>query len=219
MKMHFQCWLNLVDEEAETSNRRWCPPVAVVPIPICTGGASRTGPVKATVCFRCKHRCHLKTMTTKVSSKLKTQKQQANAFFHLLPLPVFWTWFQDHILWTDWSFNSRVSSNVWSKARLSFFSVFVVAAYAIMIFYWSLADYQLYVNFRYTAKWFNYTYACVCSFKNSFPIQAVGEYWAESPLLHSRTCWLSVLNIALHLLFGAVVLFSGSTYLFKIPCL
>lgn len=83
----------------------------------------------------------------------------------------------------------------------------------------SLVDYQSYVNFRYTAKWFNYTYACVYSFKNSFPIQAVGEYWAESPLLHSRTCWLSVLNIALHLLFGAVVLFSGSTYLFKVPYL
>lgn len=149
MKMHFQCWLNLVDEETETSKRQWCPPEAVVPGPVCTGGASRTGPMKATVHFRSKHRCHLKTMTTKASSKPNAQKQQANALFHPLRLPAFWTWFQDHILYMDWSFNSQVSSNVWSKARLSFFfSVFVVVAYVIMIFYfiknfifyWSLVD-------------------------------------------------------------------------------
>ena len=151
MKMHFQCWLNLVDEETETSKRQWCPPEAVVPGPVCTGGVSRTGPMKGSVHFRSKHRCHLKTMTTKASSKPKAQKQQANALFHPLRLPAFWTWFQDHILYMDWSFNSQVSSNVWSKARLSFFfffSVFVVVAYVIMIFYfiknfifyWSLVD-------------------------------------------------------------------------------
>ena len=43
------------------------------------------------------------------------------------------------------------------------------------------------VNFRWTGKGLNHTYACIHSPPNSPPIQAATSHWAEFPLLHSRS--------------------------------
>ena len=51
-------------------------------------------------------------------------------------------------------------------------------------FYWSLVDLQCCVSFRYTAKWISYTYTYIHSL-DSFPTQAIAEYWVESPVLPS----------------------------------
>ena len=46
-------------------------------------------------------------------------------------------------------------------------------------------DLQCCVCFRYTAKWFSYTY--IYSFSGSFLIQVITEYWADFPVLYSRS--------------------------------
>ena len=38
------------------------------------------------------------------------------------------------------------------------------------VLHWSIVDKQCCVSFRCTAKWFSYTYTCIYSFSNSFPI-------------------------------------------------
>ena len=53
-------------------------------------------------------------------------------------------------------------------------------------FYWSIVDLQCCVSFRCTAKWIIYTYAYIHSFLDSFPIEAITEYWVEFPVLYSR---------------------------------
>ena len=43
------------------------------------------------------------------------------------------------------------------------------------------------VCFRYTAKWFSYMYTYVYSFSGSFLIRVITEYWADFPVLYSRS--------------------------------
>ena len=57
----------------------------------------------------------------------------------------------------------------------------------IFISYWNIVDLQCYVSFRCAAKWFSYTYTCIYSFSNSFPIEVITEYWVEFPVIYSRT--------------------------------
>ena len=45
-------------------------------------------------------------------------------------------------------------------------------------------DLQCCVSFRCTAKWFNYTFASIYSFSNSFPIWLTTECWVEFPVLY-----------------------------------
>ena len=57
----------------------------------------------------------------------------------------------------------------------------------IFILYWSIVDLKCCVSFRYTAKWFSYTYTYIHSFSDSFPIEVITEYWVEFPVLYSRS--------------------------------
>ena len=52
-------------------------------------------------------------------------------------------------------------------------------------FYWSIADLQCCVSFRYIAKWFSYTY--IHSFSDSFLIKVTTEYWVEFFVLYSES--------------------------------
>ena len=54
-------------------------------------------------------------------------------------------------------------------------------------FYWDIVDLQCCVSFRCTAKWISYTYTYIHSFLDSFPIEAITEYWVEFPVLYSRS--------------------------------
>ena len=48
-------------------------------------------------------------------------------------------------------------------------------------------DLQCCVSFRFTANWISYMYTYIHSFLDSFPIQAITEYWVEFPVLYSRS--------------------------------
>jgi len=50
-----------------------------------------------------------------------------------------------------------------------------------------MVDWHCCVSFRCAAKWFSYTYTCIYSFSNSFPIEVITEYWVEFPVIYSRT--------------------------------
>ena len=50
-----------------------------------------------------------------------------------------------------------------------------------------IVDLQFCVCFRYTVKWFSYTYTYIYSFSGSFLIQVITEYWADFPVLYSRS--------------------------------
>ena len=54
-------------------------------------------------------------------------------------------------------------------------------------FYWSIVDLQCYVSFRYTAKWINYTYTCIHSFVDSFPVESLQSIEVEFPVLYSKS--------------------------------
>ena len=45
---------------------------------------------------------------------------------------------------------------------------YIVFFNLIFILYWGIVDLQCCVNFRYTAKWFSYTYTYIHSFSDSF---------------------------------------------------
>ena len=46
----------------------------------------------------------------------------------------------------------------------------LVSLFLINFFYWNIVDLQCCISFRYTAKWFSYTYTNIHSFSDSFPI-------------------------------------------------
>ena len=54
-------------------------------------------------------------------------------------------------------------------------------------FFKSIVDLQCCVNFRCTEKWISYTDTHIHSFLDSFPIQAIAEYWVEFPVLYSMS--------------------------------
>ena len=64
----------------------------------------------------------------------------------------------------------------------------------IFNFYWTVVDLQCCVSFRCTAKWIGYAYTYIHPFLDSFPVQAIIEYWVEFPVLYSRsllvTCFI-----------------------------
>ena len=62
---------------------------------------------------------------------------------------------------------------------------FVYFPCLIFILCWSIVYLQCYISFRYTVKWFSYTY--IYSFSDSCPILVVTEYWVEFPVLYSRS--------------------------------
>ena len=73
---------------------------------------------------------------------------------------------------------SEVMLHLYKLLKVSFF---------ILILYWGIVDEQCCVSFRCTAKWFSYTYTCISSFSNCFPLQVITKYWAELPVLYSRS--------------------------------
>ena len=137
MKMHFQCWL--ADEETEASKRQGCPPEAVVPAPIYTGGAPRTGPVKVTMCFRCNHRC-LQGLRLRSSKLMLSFTPCLSQFSEPASRTTSCAWAGVSIL------TFLQMSEV--RPDCLFFFCFCVVAYVIMIFillkifilYWSLVD-------------------------------------------------------------------------------
>ena len=72
-----------------------------------------------------------------------------------------------------------------------FFLLFLLFKFNCLVFlknfYWSIADFQWCVSYRCTAKWISYTYTYIHSLLDSFPIQAITEYWVEFPVLYSRS--------------------------------
>ena len=68
--------------------------------------------------------------------------------------------------------------------------IWYLLPYLIFILYGSLVDLQCYVSFRYTAKWFSYTYTYIHSFSDCFPIQIITEYWVVFPFYTVGPCWL-----------------------------
>ena len=64
----------------------------------------------------------------------------------------------------------------------------------IFILYWSIADLQCCVSFRYTAKWFHYPYTCIHYFSDSFPIWLLQHSIKYSSLCYTvGPHWLSIL--------------------------
>ena len=54
---------------------------------------------------------------------------------------------------------------------------------------------QCHVSYRCTTKWFSYTYTCIYSFSNYFPIQVVTEFWAEFPVLYCKSLFCFTLYV------------------------
>ena len=52
--------------------------------------------------------------------------------------------------------------------------------------YWNIVDLYCCVSLWYTAKWFSYTYIYIYLF-NSFPLLVIRKYWAQPPVLYSRS--------------------------------
>ena len=60
--------------------------------------------------------------------------------------------------------------------------------FSVFSLYWSMVNWQYWVHFRYTVKWFNYTYTCIYSFPYSFPRKAITECWAVPRSLLMVSC-------------------------------
>ena len=71
--------------------------------------------------------------------------------------------------------------------KVSFFFSFRRRDSFLFNFYWNTVDLQCCVSFRCTAKWISYTYTYIHSFLDSFPIEAITEYWVEFPVLYSSS--------------------------------
>ena len=77
--------------------------------------------------------------------------------------------------------------NIFFSFFFFFLNKYWIYFFLIFILYWGLVDLQCCVSFRCTAKWFSYAYTYIRSFSNSFPISVIAEYWAELPVLYSRS--------------------------------
>ena len=67
-------------------------------------------------------------------------------------------------------------------------------AYALFIYFKNFigieVTYNVVFRFRCTAKWINYTYACIHFFSDSFPIKVITDDQVDVPGLHSRSSLL-----------------------------
>ena len=93
------------------------------------------------------------------------------------------------VLWV-WSYGGRKGGTMRQrlgrkegglKAELLF--LFCFASDICFKFYWHIVVLQCFVSFKYTVKWFSYTYTNTHSFSDSLPIQVITEYWVELPVL------------------------------------
>ena len=71
----------------------------------------------------------------------------------------------------------------------SFFLLLLFLFFSSFFKNWSTVDLQSCVSFRYTAKWFSYTYICICIFFRFFSI--IGYYKILNIVPYS--CCLSIL--------------------------
>ena len=103
---------------------------------------------------------------------------------------------------------------VW-KARVSFMQIYIflvltgVSAFYFQhgfiyfkIFYWSIVGLRCSVHFCCTAKWVSYMYAYTHSFKDSFPMYVITEYWVRFSVIHSRSLFAVVQLLSHVQLFG-----------------
>ena len=107
--------------------------------------------------------------------------------------------------WSDLAqnLNSHLNLQNFSSAPYAEISLALSPLHSFLRFYsfkfgfkfYIRVNLQCHVSSRCTTKWFSYTYTCIYSFSNYFPIQAATEFWVEFPVLHCMSLFYFTLYV------------------------